>query len=595
MTASAVEKIPSKTDALNVDSLRAQFPILKTLAHGKPLVYLDNGATTQKPASVIEVEKNYYETTNANIHRGVYALSQAATDAYENARAKIAAFINAEDAREVIFTKGTTDGINLVAAAWGRANLHAGDEILISAMEHHSNIVPWQLIAGQTGAVLRVIPMNDRGELLMDQFDRLCNHRTKIVSVVHLSNSLGTLNPVAEIIAKAHAKGAVVLIDGAQWVAHGVTDVRALDADFYVFSGHKIYGPTGTGVLYGKAKLLEAMPPYQGGGDMISSVTFEKTLYNVLPYKFEAGTPNIAGGITLGAAIDFVQSIGLETIARREQELLSHATEKLSAIPGLRIIGTAAKKGAVVSFVVEDPPISPLDVGARLDADGIAIRTGHHCCQPVMDRLNISATARASFAVYNTIAEIDALANSLRKIIAAEAAKVHQNSPATSSDSGEIKYPDPSAASPQAAGEELIELFDFLGDWEQRHQFLVELGDKLLPMPAGLKTEANRVHGCQSTVHLNARKRPADSTRLDFLADSDAAIVRGLIAILQRVYAGQNAREILSFDIEGLLKRLGLDQHLSMGRRNGLAGMILRIRGHASSLAGNPSVAGSAS
>jgi cysteine desulfurase/selenocysteine lyase len=580
-----------RIDTLDVADIRRQFPILKSKAHGKPLVYLDNAATTQKPQTVIDTIRRYYESQNSNIHRGVYELSQNATDAYEGAREKIAKFINAAETREIIFTRGTTEGINLVASSYGRKFLKTGDEIILSAMEHHSNIVPWQMIAEETGAKIRVIPMNDRGELRMDEFDRLLNDRTKIVAVVHVSNSLGTVNPIRQIIGKSHARGAVVLIDGAQWVAHGPTDVRSLDADFYAFSGHKLYGPTGIGVLYGKAKILDSMPPYQGGGDMISSVTFEKTTYNSLPHKFEAGTPHIEGGIGLGAAIDFVNSIGFDKIAQYEHELLDYATKLLGEIPGIRFVGTAREKGGVISFVVENPPMASLDVGVALDSDGIAVRTGHHCCQPVMDRFDIPATVRASLAMYNTKEEIDFLASSLRKIVEAEAAK-NERAPSEkvprSAEDHELKYPIPTGPSPQSAANELIETFELLGDWEQRHQFLVEQGDRLLPMPPALKTDSTRVRGCMSTVHLISRKRPGTLDNLDFLADSDAHIVRGLIWLLQRVFSGQSAKSILAFNIEGLLKQLGLDQHLSMGRRNGLAGMIQRIRADAIKLNEQP-------
>jgi len=569
--------------AFDVQAVRAHFPILRRKIHGKPLIYFDNAATTQKPQAVIDALRTYYEHENANVHRGAHTLSQEATAAYEQARAKIARFINAAEEREIIFTRGATESINLVAASYGRQFLKAGDEILLSAMEHHSNIVPWQLIAEQTGAAIRVIPMNDRGELLMEQFDRLLSDRTRIVAIVHLSNSLGTVNPVGEMIAKAHHRGAVVLVDGAQWVAHAPLDVQELDADFYAFSGHKLYGPTGIGVLYGKARLLESMPPYQGGGDMISSVTFQKTTYNVLPYKFEAGTPHIAGAIGLGAAIDFVSSIGLENVAHHEQELLEHATRQLADIAGLRLIGTARDKAGILSFVVDDPPMSSLDIGTALDGAGIAVRTGHHCCQPAMERLSIPSTTRMSLGMYNTKQEVDALALAMRRLIAAEMPK-----PARRSVGQEMVFPSPSAASPQAAAQELIETFDALGDWEQRHQYLVELGDKLPPMPPESKVDANRVRGCMSTVHLIARRRPGTEDGLDFLADSDAAIVRGLIALLQRVYAGQSARAVVAFDVEGLLKRLGLDEHLSMGRRNGLASMIARIRAHAAELTRRP-------
>jgi cysteine desulfurase/selenocysteine lyase len=573
--------------AFDVNGIRARFPILGRKVHGKPLIYLDNAATTQKPREVIDALTRYYERENANIHRGVHTLSQEATEAYEEARGKVARFIGAGETRQIIFTRGTTESINLVAQSWGRRFLSPGDEIVLSAMEHHSNIVPWQLIAEQTGAKIRVIPMNDAGELRLDEFDRILSDRTKMVAIVHVSNSLGTINPVEKIIAKAHARGAVVLVDGAQKVAHGRVDVREMDADFYAFSGHKLYGPTGIGVLYGKEKLLESMPPWQGGGDMISSVTFEKTTYNVLPHKFEAGTPHIAGGIGLGAAIDFVESVGMEKIARYEAELLASATQTISEITGLRLIGTAREKGGVISFVAEEPAISSLDVGSALDNEGIAVRTGHHCCQPVMDRFGINSTTRASLAMYNTTEEIAAVAEALKRLLASRAGKGRRITSGATGTSGIEAYPKAAASSPQAAADALVEVFDLLGDWEQRHQHLIEMGDKLPAMPAELKTEANHVLGCMSLVHLAAREPAGSQGRLEFLADSDAAIVRGLIAVLERIYSGQSARDILEFDVEGLLRRLGLDKQLSMGRRNGLESMIRRIRGEAGALVDN--------
>ena len=562
---------------LDVQSIREQFPILHRQVHGKPLVYFDNAATTQKPLAVLNALNHYYREQNANIHRGVHALSEEATAAYEEVRKKIARFINAAEARQIIFTRGATESINLVAATYGRKFLAPGDEILLSAMEHHSNIVPWQMLAEQTGAIVRVIPITDCGQLRMDEFDRLLGPRTKIVSIVHLSNSLGTVNPVKQIIAKAHAHGAVVLVDGAQWVAHAPLDVRDLDVDFYAFSGHKLYGPTGIGVLYGKANLLESMPPYQGGGDMITSVSFQKTTYNVLPHKFEAGTPHIAGVIGLGAAVDFVTSIGLGKIAAHEQMLLERGTRLVSEIPGVRIVGTAPEKGGVISFVVENPPISTLDVGMRLDAEGIAVRTGHHCCQPVMDRLGIASTARISLAVYNTPEEIDFVARELRKIVSATP-KAPRQAAATV---GPLQFPAAAGSSPQAVADNLIEDFDLLGDWNERYRYLIELGGKLPPLPAELKTEATRVHGCMSLVHLYARRVPGSEDSLEFLASSDADIVRGLLAVLQRLFSGQSARAILDFDTDALLKRLGLDQNLIMGRRIGLASMLQRIGGEA--------------
>ncbi|MBI2930829.1 MAG: cysteine desulfurase [Planctomycetes bacterium] len=390
------------------------FPILSTKVRGKPLIYLDNAATTQKPRRVIDAIRSYYETINSNVHRGVHHLSELATKEYELARTKAARFIGAPDAREIVFVRGATEAINLVAQSWGRAHVGAGDEILISAMEHHSNIVPWQMLCQEKGATLRVIPINDAGELILEEFEKLLTARTKIVAVAHVSNALGTINPVKRIIETAKRRGVPVLVDGAQAAPHVKVDVRDLGCDFYAFSGHKVYGPTGIGVLWGRLPLLEAMPPYQGGGEMILSVTFEKTVYNKVPHKFEAGTPHIEGVIGLGAALDAVTEIGLDAVAAHERDLLEYGTKTLLAIPGLRLIGTAREKAAVLSFVIEG--IHPHDIGTILDQEGIAIRTGHHCAQPVMERFGVPATARASFGLYNTRAEIDALGAALRKV-----------------------------------------------------------------------------------------------------------------------------------------------------------------------------------
>lgn len=394
--------------------VREDFPILSREVHGQPLVYLDNAATTQKPQAVLYALSHYYSNDNANIHRAVHQLSERATRAYEEARRKVCRFLGAADPREIIFVRGTTEGINLVAQSWGRANLRAGDEIILSAMEHHSNIVPWQMLCEQTGAVLRVVPISDEGEFLLDEYEKLLSDRTRLVSVVHISNSLGTIAPVRRIIELAHARGARVLIDGAQSAPHLPIDVQELNCDFFVMSGHKIYGPTGIGVLYGKADLLERMPPYQGGGDMISSVTFEKTTYNRVPHKFEAGTPDMSGAVGLHAAIDYLNGLGMENIAVYEHDLLAYATRKLSAIPGVRLIGTAKDKASVLSFVIEG--VHPHDIGTILDQEGIAIRTGHHCAQPVMERFGIDATARASLGLYNTREEIDALVRGIQKV-----------------------------------------------------------------------------------------------------------------------------------------------------------------------------------
>ena len=395
----------------DVERVRRDFPILGREVRGRPLVYLDNAATTQKPRAVLDALTRYYTESNANIHRGVHYLSETATQAHEAARATLQRFFNAREACEMIFTRNATEGINLVAQTFGRSQVGAGDEIVITGMEHHSNIVPWQMLCEQTGATLRVAPITDDGELEWDELERLVGPRTKLVAVVHLSNSLGTVNPVRRVVEVAHAHGAAVLIDGAQAAYHFPVDVQALDCDFYVATGHKIYGPTGIGVLYGKAERLEAMPPYQGGGDMISSVTFKKTTYNALPYKFEAGTPHIAGAIGLAAAVDYLTGLGLDQVAAHERELLAYGTEALHQVPGVRLIGTASEKASILSFVMEG--VHPHDIGTVVDQDGVAIRTGHHCTQPVMDRFGIPATARASLAMYNTRDDIDALIRAL--------------------------------------------------------------------------------------------------------------------------------------------------------------------------------------
>jgi cysteine desulfurase/selenocysteine lyase len=401
--------------ALDVERLRRDFPILWRKVHGKPLVYLDNAATTQKPQAVIDRISRYYAEENSNVHRGVHHLSEVATDAYETARETVRSFIGAAETAEIVFTRGTTESINLVARSFAAPRLNEGDEILITAMEHHSNIVPWQMICRERGAHLRVAPIDQKGELILDAFEAAITDRTRLVAIVHVSNALGTVNPVARMIEITHRRGVPVLVDGAQAVPHIPVDVRALGADFYAFSGHKVFGPTGIGVLYGKRELLEAMPPYQGGGDMILAVTFEKTSYNELPYKFEAGTPDIAGVVGLAAALDYVSAAGLERIAAWEDELLAYGTEQLQKIPGLKLVGTAREKASVLSFVLEG--VHPHDIGTILDQEGVAVRTGHHCAQPVMKFFCVPATARASLAFYNTREDIDALVAGLRRVI----------------------------------------------------------------------------------------------------------------------------------------------------------------------------------
>jgi cysteine desulfurase/selenocysteine lyase len=403
-----------RTPPFDVARVRADFPILRTTAHGKPLVYLDSANTAQKPTAVIDAERELYEGYYANVHRGVYQLSARAEEAFEGARAKVQRFLNAPEKREVVFVRGTTEGLNLVAQTYGRANVKAGDEVLITAMEHHSNIVPWQLLCEQTGGVLKVAPIDDRGDVILEDMERLMGPRTRIVSVGHVSNALGTVNPVKRIAEMAHAAGATVVVDGAQGAPHLPLDVQDLGADFYAFSGHKAFGPSGIGALWGRAELLEAMPPWHGGGDMILSVTFEKTTYNQIPYKFEAGTPHIAGVIGLGAAIDYLTGVGMARIAAYEDDLLAYGTEALLTVPGLRLIGTARHKAGVLGFVMEG--VHPHDVGTVLDFEGVAIRTGHHCAQPVMKRFDVPATSRASLALYNTREDINALVRGLRKV-----------------------------------------------------------------------------------------------------------------------------------------------------------------------------------
>lgn len=413
-TASTMRNNGGMHDSFDLRKIRADFPILSRKVHGQPLVYLDNAATAQKPQVVIDAVDRHYSFNNANIHRGVHLLSESATEGYEAARRTVQHFLNAADPSEIVFVRGATEAINLVAQTYGRKHIGAGDEIILSEMEHHSNIVPWQMLCEEKGAHLRIAPINDDGELMLDEFEKLLNSRTKFVSIVHISNVLGTVNPIGKLVEMAHGWNVPVLVDGAQAVLHGKVDVRALDCDFYVFSGHKLYGPTGIGILYGKHQLLDAMPPYQGGGDMIRSVTFAKTTYNELPYKFEAGTPHVAGAVGLGSAIDYVSGIGLDDIAAHEHELLVYGTEALQSVPGLRLIGIAKEKASVLSFVLEG--VHPHDIGTILDRQGIAIRTGHHCAQPLMQRFGIPATARASFAVYNTQEEIDALVAGIHKV-----------------------------------------------------------------------------------------------------------------------------------------------------------------------------------
>jgi cysteine desulfurase/selenocysteine lyase len=576
---------------LDLSRVRQDYPILGQTVHGKPLVYLDNAASTQKPRAVLDALVRYYETDNANVHRGVHTLSDRATALYEQSRAKVQRFLNAQSAQEIVFVRGATEGINLVAQCFGRRDVGPGDEVVITWMEHHANIVPWQMLCEEKGASLRVVPITDSGDLRLGAYEKLLTPRTKLVAVTHVSNVLGTVNPIKRMIDMAHEKGIPVLVDGAQAVSHLRVDVRDLDCDFYVFSGHKVYGPMGIGVLYGKARHLEDMPPWQGGGDMVKTVAFEKTTYNVTPYKFEAGTPNVAGAVGLAAGLDELGRIGRDRISGHEARLVESALEQLRKIRGVRLVGEPAHRAGVISFVVEDPPLSALDVGTRLDLEGIAVRTGHHCCQPLMQRLGVPGTVRASFALYNTVEEVARLATALRAIVAAEPSVRKSMASSISVDVPEPDYPQATAESVEEAAAALLEEFDELGDWLERYQYLIELGRKLPAMPVGLKTEANRVRGCQSTVFLSARARPGTDDVVEFLANSDSAIVSGLVALLQQLFSGQHAREILDFDLPGLLARIGLEKNLTTGRRNGLAEMIKRLRGFAAGLVARQPVA----
>lgn len=568
-------------DSSFAQKIRADFPILATQMQGHPLVYLDNSATTQKPQCVIDALTHYYTHDNANIHRGVYELSQRATDQYEAARKSIAKFLGVADPAECIFLRGATEGINLVASSWGRTNLSPGDEVIISGLEHHSNIVPWQFACEATGAKLIVWQPNAAGELEIDALEPLLNDRTRMVAIQHVSNALGTIHDVEQIVELAQRQGSLTMIDGAQWVGHHATDLTQLNCDFYVFSGHKLFAPTGIGVLWGRRDLLEAMPPFQGGGDMIETVAFEKSTFAPLPNRLEAGTPNIAGTIALAAATDYLLQLGFENIARYETELLTYATRRLQEVPGLRIIGTAQKKAAVVSFVLESPNIAPLDIATHLSNDGIAIRTGHHCCMPLMGHMQVSGTSRVSMAMYNTAEEIDALLDSLQRLITDRTSKQEQRQGVESKQAGSeplVTFFAPTQPTPDEAAEELAEEFLMFDDRESKTELLLELGQELGSDFDALKRISTPVPGCMSEVYLVGRPNPADPETFEFAADSNAEVVRGLIAVLAKIFSGQKAASILAFDFEAYLRKIGLAQFVSAQRRSGLDGMVRRIR-----------------
>ena len=557
-------------------SIRQDFPILHTEMNGKPLIYFDNGATTQKPRQVIEAITKYYEQDNANIHRGLYELSQRATDRYEAARARVAKFLGAARPEECIFVRGTTEAINLVASSWGKLSLGPEDEVIVSGLEHHSNIVPWQMACAAAGAELKVWYGDPDGCLQLDELQRLISDRTRMIAVQHVSNALGTIHDVAGLTKLARHVGAKVLVDGAQWVGHQPTDVSQLGCDFYVFSGHKLFGPTGIGVLWGRKELLESMPPYQGGGDMIETVAFDKTTYAELPNRFEAGTPDMAGAIGLAAAIEYIEGIGFDKIAAWELHLLELATERLESVPGLRIIGKSHEKAAVLSFVLESPSIAPMDIANHLANAGIAIRTGHHCCMPLMGQMEVTGTSRVSMAFYNTEEEIETIQASLMELV--ESRKSQKSTLPAPQDGTEIQFGSSEFGSVVEAAEELEEEFLDFDDAESKTELLMEFGQSVPDHFEALKKISKAVPGCMSEVYLVGRPAPSDATRFEFAADSNAGIVRGLIAVLQQLFSGQQVEEVLNYDLEGFFRRIGLHQFVSTQRRSGLEGMIRRIR-----------------
>ena len=556
--------------AYDVARIRTLFPALhQEMRSGWPLVYLDNAASTQKPQNVINRLVAYYTHEHSNVHRGVYHLSHKATDAYEGARARIARFINATHPHEIVFTRGATEAINIVASSFGKRHLQKHDEVLLSAMEHHSNMVPWQMICEEMGATVRILPINDEGELLLDALDALLTERTRIVSLVHVSNSLGTINPVRKVIAAAHARGIPVLLDGAQATLHMPIDVQDLDCDFYCFSGHKVFGPTGIGVLYGKEAMLEALPPYQGGGDMIEHVSYKTSVYAGLPYKFEAGTPHIAGVVGLSAALDTLEHIGLSAVEAYEQDLVAYGHRALQEVDGIRMVGTAKEKTGVFSFLLGDT--SPYDVGRLLDERGIAVRTGHHCTMPVMDRLGVPGTVRASRALYNTRDEIDALVEALRVL--------HERL-TTMRQRGRAARPITAAhnngsATIEERQHEIIEEFNFFDDLDDKREYLMEIGEALPPYEELWKTDTYLVNGCLSKVWFRTEARDG---RAYFHADSNTMITKGMVALFVRLLSGQPPEAILATDLDAFLTDLGMQDLVSGRRKNGLEAMITRVR-----------------
>lgn len=550
--------------------LRDQFPLLTQQVSGQPLIYLDNAATTQKPSQVIDTVAAYYRTTNANVHRASHHLSAEATLRFEQARETMARYLNAANSREVIWTRGTTEAINLIANSWGLSNLSTGDEIILSTLEHHANIVPWQMIAERTGAIIRVIPLLETGDLDMDAYRNLLNNRTKLVAVGHVSNTLGTVNPVAEITAAAKAVDATVLIDGAQALPHFQIDVQAIGCDFYVLSGHKMFAPTGIGVLWGKETLLDVMPPWQGGGEMIAQVSFDGTTYNQLPFKFEAGTPNISGVLGLSSAVNWLNLQDRHALDQHEQQLFQHALACCQNVPGFTRIGEPKHSVSLISFQLDKH--HQQDIGLQLDQMGIAVRTGHHCAMPLMQALGINGTTRASFAFYNTLAEVELFATALDQIarendIQVAVPKNHEQSDSAFNDS-------PYGSTINA--DDLLKKLVPLKDWNSRYRELMLLGKQLPKLADDLKTEEHRIQGCESQTWLAFKKD--NNGIFHFQADSDARVIRGLIALVLAAYNHQSATHIQSFDINNYFDQLDLQRHLSPSRGNGLRAIVEKIR-----------------
>ena len=554
------------------DALRANFPALRQQVHGKPLVYLDSAASSLKPQCVVDRLANYYAHEHSNVHRGVHYLSQRATDRYEAARKSLARFIGARSEKNIVFTRGTTEAINLVASTYGRKYIRPGDEILTTVMEHHSNLVPWQLLAQERNVQLRVLDVSLAGTISVDAFVRQMNSRTRLIALGHVSNSLGTLHPVEDIIAEAHKRNIVVLLDGAQGLPHLPLDMQALDCDFYCASSHKAYGPTGVGFLYGKEDLLEDLPPWHGGGDMIEEVHRTSSTWAEVPHKFEAGTPNIAGVIGMAAAIDYLEGIGMDVLRKKEEALLDYTHAELQTVPGLTIVGTASQKVGAISFLLEGH--HPYDVGYALDQAGIAVRTGHHCTMPLMKYFGISGTVRASLGAYNTKEDIDVLVTRLNEIVAEHSRKTLASTTADQVDSSSST--EESIETRKAALLEDLELFE---DADDRREYLIELGENLKNIDTSLKTEANRIHGCLAMVWLHSTVHDG---RIYFEADSDALITRGMIALLVRLMDGQAPQTILQTDLFALVNDIGLPNLITARRKNGLNRMIERIQTEAS-------------